>query len=409
MDDTLFQSNTLTTSEQVHLPNETFFIPESYKSPAEEQSVWQKVTGADSVVIADADLDGLGAAAAHFDVFPESVYVSGGPHEGKVDTNTALEIVANAANEGVTVTIADIALDSIEDAAALADLYETAGEIYWCDHHPWQSEDAIEFVTDHTTRFEHDTSKDETDENGAFMNANARCGAQIAADVLAEEHNHTYSEEFRDGLQAIAARDLWRKQEDGNFIHSDTEKLNAFATAIAWNAASPYEDTSFKDFIIPFVNHGIEVLNLPSASRIITTHTEQVEAQSEYIIENFDSFATTETLTLNEIDVKTAILYGRFPTSDVSDKIQREFGFDLVITLTPTGGMSFRSTESFPYCNYIAYQFDGGGHPQASGGHITDQFETILDYTTYWSNTGQFQRERVLDFLKNMSADEFGD
>lgn len=409
MDDTLFQSSTLTTSEQIKLPNETFFIPESYKAPAEEQSIWQKVTGAESVVIADADLDGLGAAAAHFDVFPESVYVSGGPHAGKVSTNTALEIVAQAAQDDVIVTVADIALDSAEDAAALADLADKASEIYWCDHHPWRSDEAIEFVTNHTTRFAHDTSDDETDENGAFLTANARCGAQITADVLADEYDHTYSEDFRDGIQAIAARDLWRKNSDGNFVHLKTEELNAFATTIAWNAASPYNEATFTDFITPFVDHGISVLELPSVKRSVTSHTEQIQDQFDYILDNFEEIATTGTITLNEIEVDTAILYGRFPTSDVSDEVQREFGFDLVITLTPTGGMSLRSTEQFPYCNHIAYQFDGGGHPQASGAHITPQFETILDYTTYWSNAGEDQRERVFSFLENMPAEDFED
>lgn len=407
MDDSIFQSSALTVSEQIRIPNETFFIPESFQAATDEQEVWQKVTGADSVVIADADLDGLGAAAAHFDVFPESVYVSGGPHEGKVSTNTALEIVAEAAQDGVTVTVADIALDSAEDAAALVELADIAGDIYWCDHHPWEADEAIEFVTEHTTRFEHDTAQDETDSDGAFVSANARCGAQITADVLADEYNHTYSEEFRDGIAAIAARDLWRKTTDGAFIHDATEELNAFATSVAWDAASPYSETTFMDFITPFVDHGVDVLSLPSVQRRITAHREKVEAQSEQVFEDFEEIATTDTIELNGIEVETAIVYGRFPTSDVSDEIQRRYGYDLVITLTPTGGMSIRSTEAFPYSNYIAYQFEGGGHPQASGGHITDQFDTILDYTTYWSNSGQSQRERVQGLLEEMTAEQF--
>lgn len=407
MDDSLFQSSALTVSEQIRIPNETFFIPESFQAATDEQEVWQKVTGAESVVIADADLDGLGAAAAHFDVFPESVYVSGGPHEGRVSTNTALEIVAEAAQDGVTVTVADIALDSAEDAAALVDLAEVAGEIYWCDHHPWESEEAIEFVHEHTTRFEHDTDQDETDEDGAFVTANARCGAQIAADVLAEEYDHTYSNAFRDGIAAIAARDLWRKTADGDFVHDATEDLNAFATSVAWDAASPYSETTFMDFITPFVDHGVDVLTLPSVERRIQSHQETVEAQAQQVFEDFDTLATTATLDLNGLEVETAIVYGRFPISDVSDEIQRRFGYNLVITLTPTGGMSIRSTEAFPYSNYIAYQFDGGGHAQASGGHITDQFDTILDYTSYWSDAGERQRNRVCEFLDNLSEEAF--
>lgn len=407
MEDTLFQSNVLSAEERIRLPNETFFIPNSFKESSDTQQVWQKVTGAKSVVVADNDLDGLSSAAAHFVAEPESVYVSSGPHGGRVSLPTAFEAIAQNAADDVTVTIADIGVDSFDDVRGLETLTENASTVRWFDHHQWHNDEVTAHIEEQTDVLIVDDSQDTHDDDGSIIEKNARCAAQIVRDYFAEEEGVEYSRQFTDGLNAVAAYDLWRKDENGEFIWDMSAPLNDFATSVSWAATSPYSDGGFMDYITLYVDHGFDLLSLPSVERRIEAHQNQVSEQYQAAFDNFDEIATTETLTLAGQSVKTAVIFGNFPQNKVSDTLQREEGYDLVVTLTPTGGVSIRSTNQFPKSHFIAFQIDGGGHPQAAGGYIGDQFNTILDYIDYWGSNGETQRDAFITLLQEMTADEF--
>lgn len=409
MEDTLFQSSALTVREQIRLPSETFFIPDSYKDAGSRQDVIQNIAGAESIAIADADMDGLTAAAVHYEVFPENfAFVSAGPHGG-IPVDTALELVAKYASDGAVVTIADIGLDSADDASNLPKVMENAADVYWCDHHPWNSDEAKEFVRENTTRFVHNDDEDENDDTGALVEANAKCGAQITAEVLREEYDYEFHQAILNGIEAVAAYDLWRKDEDGDFIYDATEQLNSFAESVASSAGNPYSEGSFLDYIHRFANDGIDLISEPMVQTEIVQRHAAEEDKLVQVMDELEELSTSGTVTLDGDEVQVIIVYGRFDTNELSEQLQRTRGYDLVITLTPTGGVSFRSSEGFKDCTHIAYNFNGGGHPQASGGYIGDQFESILDYTEYWSTAGEAQRENMLEFLESMTPEQFTD
>lgn len=407
MEDALFQSSALDINEQIRLPETEFFIPESYRRMQVEEQLSQKVAGASSIVISDGDLDGLGAAAAHFAVFPDSVFISGGPHAGVVDIHTALKLVSLYAQPDCTVTVADISLNSKEQASLLPEVADKASEVFWFDHHEWGSTEVKDFVRTHTDRFVVDDGVDEK-ENGVLVEANARCAAQVTADELSEEYEYSYSSSFRDGLTAIAARDLWRKDENGDFVHPQTEALNAFAVNVASSAQSPYDGGAFSEFIYPFIEDGSQVVTQRTVARRIDAQRETTEAKIDAVLASLEDISTTGTVTVNGEDIEVIVVYGNYPTSDLSDELNSR-AYDLVVTLTPRGKISFRSTGNFPHSNTLAYEFNGGGHAQAAGGFIGEQFTTIVDYIDYWGSNGETQREQMLEDIQRIVTNKVED
>src|SRR5699024_11688042 len=91
MNDRLIDDDTLALSRKALLPGEGFFYPDSFDAERAERETSETVTGAERVVIADPDADGLGCVALLREAFGTVALVPTGPHE----LSDAIDRVAN--------------------------------------------------------------------------------------------------------------------------------------------------------------------------------------------------------------------------------------------------------------------------------------------------------------------------
>lgn len=67
--------------------------------------------------------------------------------------------------------------------------------------------------------------------------------------------------------------------------------------------------------------------------------------------------------------MKAAVVYGNLP-KNVGLHELLEGGADVAVNLRPNGAMSIRSRKEVAICHKIAGHYNGGGHPNASGGRM---------------------------------------
>ncbi|HVL86910.1 MAG TPA: hypothetical protein VM681_02720 [Candidatus Thermoplasmatota archaeon] len=98
---------------------------------------------------------------------------------------------------------------------------------------------------------------------------------------------------------------------------------------------------------------------------------------------------------------KVGVIYGDYPGSDVCDRVRKEKATDVEINLKPSGKFSIRSRPDLPVAASVAQKFDGGGHPNAAGGHL--RIAGPVGWTVYWATQGKdsVAARRLVDAAKD--------
>lgn len=96
---------------------------------------------------------------------------------------------------------------------------------------------------------------------------------------------------------------------------------------------------------------------------------------------------------------KVGVVYGDFPGSLICDALRQARGTQVEIALKPEGKFSIRSVPALPVAQPVAARFRGGGHPNASGGHLRIG---ALEWPRYWLSRG---RSGDADALVQAAAD----
>lgn len=309
------------------LPAPSFFRPSAYKDWKFERRFYQKAYAASTVVHLT---HGECMDGATCDVLVRKAYGNGAvetvflePHE----TADALELLLRVPSRARGLAISDLSLQRGEGervAQTLQRLADDGWRISWRDHHhkQWEGVDlrAIERSTDITIDFS-------AKESGASLVQKALLPKDAWAAELA---------------QVARDHDLWLRQD-------------------------PRSITLFHSIIEAGTQKWIRYL---LSREVITDSTiERWAARDRKKNARLVAWALKRSRTLSGKRARIAVAYGRVPTNETLHALQ-EMGAHLAILVKPTGAFSLRSRKDVPVCHVIAHEFGGGGHPNASGGHL---------------------------------------
>ena len=366
MKDRVIDDDTLSLERKSRLPGRGFFVPDDVSEAETEREMRERLDGADVVVVADPDADGLACAALVREVHGEAALVPAGPH----NLEDGLDRVADYAPAGATVYVCDLCPDEyayVRDE--LERLVAHADAIHWYDHHQW-TEDAAERVRAAGV----DLVIGDSDEE---------CTADVAVRSLdADLPRHLVE------LAAVTRdHDLWLKEDPRSDDLSDYSHR-----------------ADDEEYVETVREHGpdlpAEVLEFLEAERV----------EKRDLIEKALSRAELRTVSVAGEDVTVGVTYGRCSQNEVADDL-REQGADAAVIVKPAGSASIRGSEGFERCHEVARQVNGGGHPQAAGCK-PDIYDDMLDYATHWTTGGAVATQVILNAFRTLpdepaeSADE---
>ena len=356
MDDWLIDDERLSIQRKSVLPGEGFWYPDTLDEERSEQETADALEGAETVVVADPDADGLACTALVREARGEAALVPAGPHE----IDTALEWSAEYGEPDVAVFVCDLCPDDPEDVAALPDLAATAGEIHWFDHHQWP-EDLADLV------------------RTAGVDLVVGDSEEVCtADVALAELEYDFPERFADLAAATRDHDLWIREDP---------RSDDLADYSYW--ADPEE------YVATVREHGAD---LPAE---VEEYLAEKRVEKEALIE-----AAVERAELREVGPWTVgVTYGRCSQNEVAEAM-RERGADASVIVKPAGSASIRGSEGFERCHEVAAQVEGGGHPRAAGCK-PDVYEDMLDYAHHWTTHGAVAKQAIVDAFRRLEgADE---
>ena len=379
MDDDLIDSDALSLSRKSRLPGAGFFYPDSLDEEYADRRARDAIAGAEAVVVADGDADGLGCVAllrerydAALDVAPFEAslaaradpdltadddgddadreaspvgLVTASPHS----LDDALERVAEYADPGVDVFVCDICPDDdsvIEVVAAVAD---RAGTVRWFDHHQWD-DDVATAVREAGV----DLVVGESDE-------------ECTADVTLRSLEYDFPDHLADLAAVTRDHDLWIKEDP---------RSDDLADYSHWASAEEY--------VTVVGRYGPE---LPAPVRDFLDHR---RVEKERLIE-----AAVDRAELESVGPWTVgVTYGRCSQNEVAEAL-RERGADAAVIVKPAGSASIRGSEGFERAHEVADLVNGGGHPRAAGCK-PDIYDDMLDYAYHWTTEGQATKRVIL-------------
>jgi oligoribonuclease NrnB/cAMP/cGMP phosphodiesterase (DHH superfamily) len=404
MDDELIDNTGRPLSRYTRLPGAGFFYPDSLDEQRAETRDRETIAGADAVVIADGDADGLACAAmiraahdAALDPEPFERALAARAVDGDADADatahdeatedvddtavdadettdvdptedahtrssvgllaagpyaldTTLERVAEYAEADVDVYVCDLCPDNYEPIAdSLESLAETAASVRWFDHHQWDSAVA-KAVRDAGV----DLVVGESDE-------------ECTADVTLRSLTTDFGERWHELATVTRDHDLWiktdpRSDDLADFSYwSDSETYTALIGA--YGADLPET-----------VGKYIESRRVEKTARID---------------------AAVDRAVVHEVgEWSVGVTYGRCSQNEVAERL-REAGADAAVIVKPAGSASIRGSERFQYAHEVAGKVNGGGHPQAAGCK-PDIYDDMLDYANHWTTEGQACKRVIL-------------
>jgi len=309
------------------LPPAEFFRPGAYKDWRFERDFYQKAYAASTVVhvthkecMDGATCDVL-ARVAFGDGAVETIFLE--PHES-VD---ALELLTRVPSRARGLVISDLSLQRGEGERAadtLRTLAEDGWRISWRDHHHKQWEgvdlDAFRAHCDLTVDFEGKES-----------------GASLVQKALLPDDK--WAQEL---AQVARDHDLWLRQ--------DPRSMTLFHAIVEAGSER-------------WIRH------LVAKRVIVDAQMERWAARDRKRNQKLVEWGLKRSRTLRSGRATIGLAYGRVPTNETLHALQ-ERGCDLAILVKPTGSFSLRSRKDVPVCHTVAQQFGGGGHPNASGGHL---------------------------------------
>jgi oligoribonuclease NrnB/cAMP/cGMP phosphodiesterase (DHH superfamily) len=392
MDDALIETDDLSLSRKSLLPGKGFFYPDSLDEAYAERETQAAVEGAETVVVADTDADGLACVAlvreardAALDVAPfeeaiadrladaaegEEVedenedeaespvaLVPAGPHS----LPEALERVAEFLDPGADVVVCDLAANSYGAVGeSLEDLVGRAGSVRWFDHHQWDDDVAAAVRAAGV-----DLVVGESDE-------------ECTADVALRSIDYDFPPHLAELAAVTRDHDLWEKADP---------RSDDLADYAHW--------TSPEEYVTMVGRYGADLPDPVMA--YLAERREEKEALIDSAVRRAE---------LKRVGPWTVgVTYGRCSQNEVAEAL-REQGADAAVIVKPAGSASIRGTESFERCHEVARQVNGGGHPRASGCK-PDIYDDMLDYAHHWSTEGSAaQRVILAAFERLLDEDE---
>ncbi|MFB6093955.1 MAG: DHH family phosphoesterase [Halanaeroarchaeum sp.] len=355
MKDWVIDDEDLSLERKSLLPGTGFFVPDDVADAREDEEIESRASGADVLVVADPDADGLACVAIVRAVFGEGALIPTGPHE----LETGLERAATYGDPGARVFVCDLAPDDPSIADELEDLVSRAGSVSWFDHHQWTPE----------TR----AAVENAGVDLVVGDSESECTADVAVRALDAEVPE-YLEEL-----AVVTRDhdLWL-QED--------ERSDDLADYAFWVDPEEYVEV--------VAEHGVD---LPEdAMEFLAEKRVEKEALIERAVDRAE---------IREVNGwSVGVTYGRCSQNEVAEEL-RQRGTDAAVIVKPAGSASIRGTESFQRAHEVARQVGGGGHPKAAGCK-PPIYEDMLDYAHHWTTQGATAKRVILDAFSRLDREE---
>jgi len=389
MDDDLIDSDTLSLSRKSRLPGAGFFYPDSLDEEYADRRAREAIEGAEAVVVADGDADGLGCVALLRDVYDAALDVA--PFEASLAARTdptladdeddeddadgedspvglvtasphslddALERVAEYADPGVDVFVCDLCPDDESVLEAVEAVIDRAETVRWFDHHQWD-DDVAAAVRGAGV----DLVVGESDEE---------CTADVALRSL--------DYDFPDHFAALAAvtrdHDLWIKED----LRSDD-----LADYAHWASAEEY--------VTVVGRYG------PELPEPVVDYLEGRRVEKERLIE-----AAVDRAEMESVGPWTVgVTYGRCSQNEVAERL-REQGADAAVIVKPAGSASIRGSEGFERAHEVAGLVNGGGHPRAAGCK-PDIYDDMLDYAHHWTTEGATTKQVILAAFERVASE----
>jgi oligoribonuclease NrnB/cAMP/cGMP phosphodiesterase (DHH superfamily) len=409
MDEELIDSDSLSLSRKSQLPGAGFFYPDTLDEERADEQAREAVEGAEVVVVADTDADGLGCvallreaydaavSAANFEdpepllddeagaladetdaLDPETstdeerevtdldaddeppkssvALLGAGPH----NVEDALARVAEYAEPGVEVFVCDLCPDRFEYVAdALTALQEHDATVRWFDHHQW--DDA---VAEQVREAGVDLVVGDSDE-------------ECTADVTLRSLDYDFPEYLHELAAVTRDHDLWLREDP---------RSDDLADYAYWTGAEEY--------VAVVGEYGADLPEFALA------FVEERRVEKEALIET-----ALDRAEFHEVGEWTVgVTYGRCSQNEVAEGM-REQGADASVIVKPAGSASIRGTDAFERCHEVAAQVNGGGHPKAAGCK-PDIYDDMLDYAHHWTTQGSAARRVILAGFERLAEEE---
>ncbi|AUV80319.1 phosphohydrolase [Salinigranum rubrum] len=403
MDDSLIDDDALSLSRKSRLPGKGFFYPDSLDEEYAEERVREACEGAEAVIVADSDADGLGSVAlirkvrdAALDVAPfeteltarlrdedepegEADVTVNGAGENEADDEDeeseespvalvaagphslgeALERVAEYLEPDADVYVCDLCPDSVETvSASLESLASRAGAVRWFDHHQWDEEVAA-FVR-------------ETGVDLVVGDSDEECTTDVTLRSLA----YDFPERFTELAEVTRDHDLWLNEDP---------RSKDLADYAYWSSSEEY---------VAVV--GAYGADLPDS---VIEYVEYRRVEKEALIDR--AVDRAEFTQVGEWTV--GVTYGRCSQNEVADAL-REQGADASVVVKPAGSASLRGSDGFERCHEVAALVNGGGHPKAAGCK-PDIYDDMLDYAHHWTTEGATTKRVILAAFERVAAE----
>jgi oligoribonuclease NrnB/cAMP/cGMP phosphodiesterase (DHH superfamily) len=400
MDDSLIDTDTLSLSRKSRLPGKGFFYPDSLDEEYAEERAREAVEGAEAVIVADADADGLGCVAlireardAALDVAPFETELATRLREDEVgtDAGTDVEVEPDAAPEvgaeddaaedepeeespvalvaasphslgealervgeylerGADVYVCDLCPDSADAVVGALDaIVSKAGAVRWFDHHQWD-----------------DAAAAAVREAGVDLVV-GDSDEECTTDVTRRSLDYDFPDRFTELARVTRDHDLWLNEDP---------RSKDLADYAYWSSPEEY--------VAVVGAYGAE---LPEA---VTDYIEHRRVEKQQLIER--AVDRAEFTQVGEWTV--GITYGRCSQNEVADAL-REEGADASVIVKPAGSASLRGSEGFERCHEVAALVNGGGHPKAAGCK-PDIYDDMLDYAHHWTTEGATTKRVIL-------------
>jgi oligoribonuclease NrnB/cAMP/cGMP phosphodiesterase (DHH superfamily) len=402
MDDDLIDSSSLPLSRKSLLPGTGFFYPDSLDDDRDDERVEEAVDGADVIVIADADADGLGCVALLREMYDAALDVE--PFEEEIAERLAGEdsVAADAdvlavgdgepeeeeaVEQESTVALVSASPHNLEDEMArVAEFAADGVEVYICDLCPDRYEyveDELNDLLDHASAvrwFDHHQWRDEVAAKVREAGVDLVVGdseEECTTDVALRSLDYEFDETFTDLAVVTRDHDLWLREDP---------RSDDLADYAYW--------TSSEEYVTVVGAYGA---NLPE---IVEEYIAERRIEKEQLIDLAVSRAE-----IKEVGPWTVgITYGRCSQNEVAEAL-REQGTDAAVVVKPAGSASIRGTEGFERCHEVAGQVNGGGHPKAAGCK-PDIYDDMLDYAHHWSTQGSAAKRVILAAFERLAEEE---
>jgi oligoribonuclease NrnB/cAMP/cGMP phosphodiesterase (DHH superfamily) len=356
MDDSLIDDETVPLARRSLLPGEGFFVPDSVDEVEAEREAREALEGADRVVVADPDADGLACVALVRTAFGESALLPAGPHE----IEEALAYVVEFGEPGLSVFVCDLCPDSPDDVAALPAVADLAASVRWFDHHQW--DDALAARVDAHAELVVGASEEE-------------CTADVALRTL----NYEFPDRYADLAAVTRDHDLWLREDPRS------EDLADYAYR-----AEPEE------YLETIQGHGADLP--PEVEAYIAEQRVEKDALVERAVDRAEYQEVSEWT--------VGVTYGRCSQNEVAEAM-RSAGADASVVVKPAGSASIRGTDAFERCHEVAAQVNGGGHPKAAGCK-PDIYDDMLDFAHHWTTRGAVTKQVILDAFRSLETEDDG-